>query len=539
MTVVSLYEVYMLNRYPLYICLSFASCTILSACSNTQSAGSETTFANGKKPVELTDTPIMPSESWQLVWKDDFEGEKLNRRNWSFEENCWGGGNNEQQCYTSREKNAFVKDGMLHIVARKESFTGPDNPEGVEGEATKTLPYTSARLRTKGKRDQKYGRYEIRAKLPSGQGLWPAIWMLPTESKYGMWAASGEIDILEAVNLGAQSDAPGSKVGDKENRIHATLHYGKSWPDNTYSGLGVVLPNGINPADDFHVYAIEWEEGEIRWYVDNIHYATQTHKGWYSQYEKDGQLVNADTMAPFNEKFHLLLNLAVGGAWSANANEKGINGDIFPRTMLVDYVKVYRCSVDRWKGKGCGVISDNATMVEGKEAPAILAQDDSYADGPVIELFSDALNSSLAYGSYDPVDIVEYEEVNEPNRGKVLHVTKQEGGGNIYFRSPQTDMSQWLDSGVLTFDVRVANIGQGVDLVIKIDSGWPATSDITVPLQEGNNWHTIEIPISDIIAGGNRYASGTADPTNVNNLLVIEPTGSIDIFFDNIRMEQR
>lgn len=511
-----------------------AGLTLAGCASNTETP--DGSFITGKKPVALSQAPMAPSNKWKLVWQDDFEGGSINPRYWSFEKNCWGGGNNEQQCYTDREKNAFVKDGFLHIVARKESFTGPDNPEGAEGGARKTLPYTSARLRTKGKREQKYGRYEVRAKLPSGQGTWPAIWMLPTESKYGTWAASGEIDILEAVNLKTQSDAPGAKVGDEENRIHATLHYGKTWPDNVHSGLGVTLPNGINPADDFHTYAIEWEEGEIRWYVDNIHYATQTHEGWYSQYEQEGQLVNADSLAPFNEKFHLLLNVAVGGSWAANANEKGVNADIFPQTMLVDYVKVYRCSTDRWKGKGCGTRSEEATLVKGNQPPTILVQDDSYADGPELTIFEDSLNSRLAYGRYDPTDIVEYAEVDEPSRGKVLSITKQNGGGNLYFRAPQTDISHWLERGVLSFDLKVASIGSGVELVVKMDSGWPATSDITVPLDDTTDWQTVSIPIADIIAGGNRYVSGSADPKNINNLLVFEPTGEMAFALDNIRL---
>ncbi|WP_159651231.1 glycoside hydrolase family 16 protein [Vibrio atypicus] len=516
---------------------SSLSGVMLVGCASTADT-TDASFITGKKPVELQQTPITPSDKWKLSWQDDFEGDRINPRYWSFEQNCWGGGNNEQQCYTDSDKNAFVKDGLLHIVARKESFTGPDNPEGVEGGASKTLPYTSARLRTKGKRDQKYGRFEVRAKLPSGQGTWPAIWMLPTDSKYGTWAASGEIDILEAVNLKTQSDAPGAKPGEEENRIHATLHYGKAWPDNASSGLGVTLPNGINPADDFHTYAIEWEEGEIRWYVDNIHYATQTHEGWYSQFEQEGQLVNADSLAPFNEKFHLLLNVAVGGSWAANANEKGVNADIFPQTMLVDYVKAYRCSVDRWKGKGCSAKSEEATLVKGNQPPAILVQDDSYADGPELNVFMDSLNGSLAYGSYDPTDIVEYQEVEEPGRGKVLSISKQNGGGNIYFRSPTTDISHWLDSGQLSFDIKVDQIAEGVELVIKMDSGWPATSDMTVPLNNTSEWQTVSLSVADIIAGGNRYVSGSADPANINNLLVFEPTGAMEFSLDNIRMSK-
>lgn len=515
--------------------LSGLAGAIVAGCTS-NSTNEDANFILGKKPMELSHQPITPSDNWKLAWQDEFDGDRINTRYWTLEQNCWGGGNNEQQCYTNQQENAFVKDGLLHIVARKESFTGPDHPDGLEGSGSKTLPYTSARLRSKGKRDQKYGRFEVRAKLPSGQGTWPAIWMLPTENKYGTWAASGEIDIVEAVNLKTQSDAPGAKSGELENRIHGTLHYGKAWPDNVYSGIGVSLPGGINPADDFHTYAIEWEEGEIRWYVDNIHYATQTHQGWYSQYEQDGQLVNADSLAPFNEKFHLLLNLAVGGSWAANANEKDIDPNVFPQTMLVDYVKVYRCSVDRWKGKGCGVAADQATLIEGHQPPAILVEDDSYADGSEINVFNDSLHTSLAYGSYDPTNIVEHQEIEEVGRGKVLSISKLNGGGNVYFRSPKTDLSDWVENGKLTFDIKVDNIAAGVELLIKMDSGWPATSDISVPLVETQEWQTVSIAIADIIAGGNRYVSGSADPSNINNLLVIEPTGEMVFSLDNIRL---
>lgn len=506
---------------------------LLPACSSSITSPEEVT-----KTPQLGSTSVLPSEHWQLAWEDDFEGASINRRYWSFEENCWGGGNNEQQCYTASESNAFVKDGLLHIVAKKESATGWDNPEGAKEGAKKTLPYTSARLRTKGKRDQKYGRFEVRAKLPSGQGVWPAIWMLPSEDKYGTWAASGEIDIVEAVNLGTQSDAPTAKQGDRENRIHGTLHYGRAWPDNVHTGIGVTLPGGVNPADEFHTYAIEWEEGEIRWYVDNIHYATQTHQGWYSQYEHEGELIDADSLAPFNEKFHLLLNVAVGGSWAANTNEKGIDSEIFPKTMLVDYVKVYRCAKDRWKGKGCSSVSDEAVMLKGQTAPKILVADDSYANGAEIELFGDTLHPSLAYGSYDPTDVVDFKEVDYEKRGKVLEVTKREGGGNVYFRSPKTDLTDWLESGVLSFDIKVTSQSDGAELVIKLDSGWPATSDITVPIESHSDWQTIFVDIKDIVASGNRYETGYADPSNINNLLVIEPVGEMSLLLDNIRMKR-
>jgi beta-glucanase (GH16 family) len=306
---------------------------------------------------------------WLPVWSDEFDGDRIDPAKWGLEANCWGGGNDEQQCYTSRKDdapgaNAFVRDGVLHLVARRENFTGPNTPDG-SGTTTATLPYTSARLRTKNLQEWTFGRFEIRARLPRGQGTWPAIWMLPTDSRYGTWAASGEIDIMEAVNLGAPSDAPGAAPGTPETRVHGTLHYGRVWPGNAHAGTWYTLPNGASPADDFHVYALEWEHGEIRWYVDGVHYATQSARWWYSRYARDGQLVDAPFGAPFDRrsKYHLLLNLAVGGNWAGNVNARGIDASAFPQTMQVDWVRVFRCSSSPKTGTGCATRGADARLV--------------------------------------------------------------------------------------------------------------------------------------------------------------------------------
>ncbi|MEH6453617.1 MAG: glycoside hydrolase family 16 protein [Psychromonas sp.] len=519
------------NLSAVALAITLAGCS----ASPTNETG-DTTLVQTKKAIVLSEQAIEPSDKWQLIWSDEFEGDSIDKRKWGFEENCWGGGNNEQQCYTKRKTNAFVEDGKLNIVAKKGSFTGPDNAEGRTQTKT-TLPYTSARLRTLNKKDWKYGRFEVRAKLPFGQGTWPAIWMLPTDFVYTGWAASGEIDIMEAVNLKVKSDAPDAVEGDVESRVYGTLHYGQAWPDNVHTGQGAALPNGINPADDFHTYAIEWEEGEIRWYVDNIHFATQRENGWYSQYKKDGTLINAEGSAPFDQKFHLLLNLAVGGSWSSNANDKGIDASVFPQTLAVDYVRVYRCSADRWKGKGCASISENAEIVKGHAVPAILSQDDSYAEGPVLDIFTDSLNTSLAYNSYDPVGVVKYEEVDEAGRGKVLQVSKQNGAGNIYFRSPKTDLTHWLDGGQLVFDIKVESQADGAELLVKLDSGWPKSSDYTVPKTTVGAWEEVRIDIADILDGGNRFESGKAKISEINNLLVFEPLAAMSFKMDNIRFE--
>lgn len=318
---------------------------------------------------DSSSAPSTPDVSgWTMVWNDEFSGTEIDTTKWGFEVNCWGGGNGEQQCYTDRPDNSYLNDGKLYILAKQETFTGPNNPDG-DWSNTVTLPYTSARLRTMNKGDWKYGRFEIRAKLPSGQGTWPAIWMLPTDYVYGGWAASGEIDIVEAVNLKAPSDAGGQLSGTPERRVYGTLHYGAAWPNNVESGQEYYMPDDVNPADDFHTYALEWEKDEIRWYVDGVHYATQRSSGWYSQYTENGGVVIGEEDAPYNQRFHLLLNLAVGGGWAGNTNDKGIDDSALPQTLVVDYVRVYECSADTVTGQGCASVSPDAVLVPGHSAP--------------------------------------------------------------------------------------------------------------------------------------------------------------------------
>lgn len=319
--------------------------------------------------------PSLPTQDWKLVWNDEFDGTRLDSKKWTHEVNCAGGGNNEQQCYTDSAENTIVSEGVLKIVAKPAA-------EGAE------KPYTSARLNTQYKGDFKYGRVEMRAKLPSGQGSWPAFWMMPTADVYGGWPRSGEIDIMEAVNL--KADVPDQEAA--ENRIYGTLHYG-SEAAHKHSGKAFAPRNGSQPADDFHTYAIEWQEGEIRWYMDDYLYATQrrsevrynsrgeaaglSHRGWFAEYydQGTGELTTHWDNAPFDQKFFLILNLAVGGDWPSNVNETGINAEAFAngQRLEVDYVRVYECSLDPLTGKGCETIrpgyeSTDDALVEG-EAP--------------------------------------------------------------------------------------------------------------------------------------------------------------------------
>ncbi|QDT12336.1 glycoside hydrolase family 16 protein [Planctomycetes bacterium K23_9] len=240
----------------------------------------------------------------RLVWHDEFDGESLDYGKWNIEVNAFGGGNHELQIYTDQSKNVRVENG--HLVL--ETHQGRTDVNGTERD------FSSGRVRTKHRGDWKYGRIEVRAKLPIGQGIWPAIWMLPTDDTYGGWANSGEIDIMEY-------------KGQEPDVIWGTLHYGKRWPDNTHTGDTFKLAIGTFH-DDFHLFAVDWREGKISWYVDNRLVQTQTK--WSSH--------GHPFPAPFDQRFHLLLNLAVGGQFVGPTNDK----TKFPQQFLIDYVRVYQ-----------------------------------------------------------------------------------------------------------------------------------------------------------------------------------------------------
>ncbi|BFM20209.1 glycoside hydrolase family 16 protein [Gilvimarinus japonicus] len=503
--------------------------------SSSSSSSSESSSADSSSS---SSEPVASNE-WQLIWEDNFDGDAIDSSKWEFETSCWGGGNNEQQCYTDRAENAYVADGMLTIVAKREDFTGSNSPSGEGGQQT-TLPYTSARLRTRGLAEWAFGRFEISAKLPAGQGTWPAIWMLPTNSPYGVWASSGEIDIMEAVNLKAQSDAPGAADGDVESRVHGTLHYGSTWPNNVHSGAYYQLPDGANPADAFHEYALEWEAGEIRWYVDDVHYATHRDSGWYSQYEVGGELIDAPEGAPFDRHspFHMLLNLAVGGNWAGNVNETGIDESVFPQTMEVDYVRVYECSGEPSTGQGCATVSDDAELIEGHTPPAL--QGSEFATPPLFTMFDDALVAGLEVNSYNPTGEVTWSsDIVEEGRGFVFNYAKPAVDGNVYFQVSDgaADLSSWVDGGVLAFDYKVNSAADGSNLLVKIDSGWPNASDTTVPVAPLGEWRSFSIGVEALRASGNSLAGGSANIELIANMFVIESNGAIDVSFDNVRLE--
>ena len=241
-------------------------------------------------PFDNTDVISGDPSSWTLVWGDEFDAAQLDPEVWFFENGDGsqygipGWGNNELQWYL--EDSAELRDGMLVITAREEAVGGKN--------------YTSARLNTRDRFAFKYGRIEARIRFPEGQGLWPAFWMLPQDDVYGTWAASGEIDIVEAVNLG----------GTGGNTVFGTIHYGGEFPANQSSSNDYLVPT--DATTEFHTYALEWDSSvsEMRWYVDDILFSTQN--SWST--------TGAPYPAPFNERFYVLFNVAVGGNFPGPPN---------------------------------------------------------------------------------------------------------------------------------------------------------------------------------------------------------------------------
>lgn len=253
--------------------------------------------------LSQTNIPNLPSAKWNLVWSDEFNGTQLDTKKWVYDIGGGKWGNLELEYYTNQSTNVAIQAGKLVITARQEKYT--DTNKAVWN-------FTSGRLKTLGKFTQTYGRFEARIKIPFGQGIWPAFWMLGADIIKTGWPNCGEIDIME-------------NIGKEPTIVHGTIH------GPGYSGAGGIgdqysLPQGQRFADDFHVFAVEWEPRVIRFYVDDHLYATRTPTD-----------LPAGKKWVYDHPFFLILNLAVGGDWPGNPDAS----TIFPQTMLVDYVRVY------------------------------------------------------------------------------------------------------------------------------------------------------------------------------------------------------
>ena len=305
---------------------------------------------NRKRPIIITVLvalfalcpQVSTSQTWVIAWSDEFDGptgSAPDATKWGFDIGGNGWGNNELEYYTNRIQNAFIDgSGNLVIKAIKESFTGSD---GV------TRDYTSARLLTRDKFTQRYGRFEARIKVPFGQGIWPAFWMLGDDIGSAGWPTCGEIDIME-------------NRGREPSINHASLH-GPGYSGGNPLTSTYTLPGGQSFSDDYHVFAIEWEPSAIRFYVDGNLYQTRTPAD-----------VPAGRRWVFDHPFFMLLNVAVGGNFGGNPDST----TTWPQMMLVDYVRVYRDS---------SVRVPTITSVEAKKKD-LLVTGENFDDGAKILL---------------------------------------------------------------------------------------------------------------------------------------------------------
>ena len=244
---------------------------------------------------------------WTLVWSDEFngpDGSRPDAAKWKFEIGGDGWGNHELQYYTNRPKNSFILGGNLVIQSLKERFTGSDHI---------TREYTSARMTTQGLFEQAYGRFEARVKIPRGQGMWPAFWLIGNDFGKIGWPACGEIDVME-------------NIGKEPSTMHGSMHGPGYSGDGDFTSV-YKLPGGVNFSDGFHVFAIEWEPGIVRFFVDRELYATFT-----------PSRLPAGMKWVFDHPFYIILNVAVGGEWPGPPDST----TAFPEAMLVDFVRVYK-----------------------------------------------------------------------------------------------------------------------------------------------------------------------------------------------------
>ncbi|NIB42631.1 glycoside hydrolase family 16 protein [Pseudomaricurvus alkylphenolicus] len=461
---------------------------------------------------------------WTLVWRDEFDGDSLNLNNWHVqtgdgtEYGIPGWGNNELQWYQA--ENLLVADGELIISAL---------PENVSG-----YPYTSGRIRTLNKVDTTFGRIEARIQVPEGRGLWSAFWMLPSQSEYGGWASGGEIDIMEAVNPGAGGDV-----------IHGTLHFGMAWPLNVSAGGHI----DATPGDGYHTYAVEWEGEEIRWYMDGVHYATVGADAWWSYFYQDREngYQNPDG-APFNQDFHLLLNLAVGGNWPGNPDAS----TSFPAQMRVDYVRVYECSGGNEDGSGCATSVDPG-VTPAAPADVFTASYDLYTDQAETLTWAvgnDTLETPLGVTSFwnNNGALSVHETAIGGEHGNVIEVlTSNSGNISIYPTDGSTlDLfgfgnatRPWeLHGGELVFDLFIDSVNTDLssNLVIKIDSGWPALGSKSLAIADlpHDQWTRVSVPVNDLLGNPGEQP---LDVASVLNVFVLEPTSAAHLMIDNVKLQ--
>jgi beta-glucanase (GH16 family) len=324
------------------------------------------------------------AQTWNLVWSDEFTETSIQSSNWNFETGSGGWGNSELEYYTNRTDNATISNGNLLIIAKQESYNGSN--------------YTSARMNTSGLHSWTYGKVEASIKLPSGQGLWPAFWMLGNNISQVSWPQCGEIDIMERINT-----AP---------TLYGTMH----WENNGAASYGGNTP--IPNPSQYHLYSVEWDSASIVWYLDGTQY-------WSGNIANNINNTNA-----FHEPFYILLNMAVGGTWPGNPD----GTSVFPDTMYIDYVRVYQT----------GQMTQTVTKSN-------IMNDIHITPNPGRENFNIAINEIPAGKT---VELNVYNQLGEKvytNSQKTMNETYQSNidasglAAGVYIVRIQTDTECWIE----------------------------------------------------------------------------------------------
>jgi len=425
-----------------------------------------TNFNISNPTLEIPTTfPVGDGDLLTLVWSDEFDSAKLDPETWFFESGDGsdfvgdggitglpsGWGNNELQWYLP--DNAQLENGVLKITARRETVGD--------------FGYTSARITTRDRFAFKYGRIEASIKFPSGQGLWPAFWMLSQDSPYGSWAATGEIDIVEAANLDG-NPGPGGVGGG--NNIFGTIHYGGEFPANEFSSVDYTPSEDVTGG--FNTYALEWDEFEIRWYFNGVLYAVQN--SWFS--------TAAPYPAPFDQPFHILLNLAVGGDLPGAPT----GATPFPATMEVDWVRVYSGEEVEVEPADPGIIPEVVISAADGSAPDLT---------PIFETFGSGSTFNQNFAG-------------DNSYANVVQVTVGAGyGGGTLAQLGLTGLTPGFATGYDEFLFKVKGLDTDNTIVAKLEEPFPGTSvpvtvDLTAPPASvtvtdlGDGWSQVVIPVA-------------------------------------------
>jgi len=506
---------------------------------------------------------VAPVVEWQLVFEDNFDGSELDASKWNVDlgDGCpdlCGWGNRELQTYTA--DNISVSGGTLRIEGREEA-------DGT---------YTSGRINTQGTFDFRYGRIEVSARIPSGQGTWPAIWLLHSPAGglnpkygdtgvYGPWPLSGEIDIMEAFNYG---------VGGNQS-TQSTAHYGLGIPP--YNGTSSTTDLAVNADLNFHEYALEWERGRLRFFVDGVHFQTQIVDEYYAYYPANdlgfydpfGPYTLGLEDAPFDQAFHLLINFAVGGD-PVGAPDAST---VFPQAMEIDYVRIYECANSNPESRrGCGTADPSVEALEDHDggplenlvtAKPYIELVDLYLDGPETITLTVGDQSGSNTLQVDGFTGANATVINDPAfadpddpANTVWHVSVTGDVANVYLASQDLTDDPLLDTGFdfsgsglggdpvgeIVFDMQVNSITAGTNLLVKLDSGFPNVGEVAIPASELaiGEWKTYSVKFADLLAspGFVDCCGGQGvDLENVLNPFVLEVVnGDADVYLDNIRI---